>query len=331
MRIRIIAVGTKMPDWVEQGYAEYAKRMPRDCVVEMVELSLAQRSKNSDIAKAMEKEGEAMLAAEDIIKQLPKGVGYQWTGMSFQERQAGNQAPMLYALSILVVFLCLAALYESWSVPFAVMLVVPLGILGAVLFALGRGLSDDVYFQVGLLTTIGLASKNAILIVEFAKLLREEGKPRFEATTEACRLRLRPILMTSFAFILGVFPMVVAHGAGAEMRWSLGTAVFSGMLGVTFFGIFLTPVFFYVIEGLGETSFFQNSIVQRWGSSFVGGTVGLILGFLASKVGLGELHWALVGGFTLGALTAVLVQRGRRLRLLARAGSTTEPPPNKVH
>jgi multidrug efflux pump len=198
--------------------------------------------------------GEAMLAVEEIMAQLPKGVGYQWTGMSFQEREAGNQAPMLYALSVLVVFLCLAALYESWSVPFAVMLVVPLGILGAVLFALGRGLSDDVYFQVGLLTTIGLASKNAILIVEFAKTLHEQGMSLYDATMDAVRMRLRPIIMTSLAFMLGVTPLVISTGAGSGSQNAIGTGVFGGMLSATVLAIFFVPVFFVVV--------FQ--FAQRW-------------------------------------------------------------------
>lgn len=199
--------------------------------------------------------GEAMLAVEEIIKQLPNGVGYQWTGMSFQERQAGNQAPMLYALSILVVFLCLAALYESWSVPFAVMLVVPLGVLGAVLFAIGRGLSNDVYFQVGLLTTIGLASKNAILIVEFAKALHEQGMSLFDATMDAVRMRLRPIIMTSMAFMLGVTPLVIAHGAGSGSQNAIGTGVFGGMLSATVLAIFFVPVFFVVVFKLAQKWF----------------------------------------------------------------------------
>jgi multidrug efflux pump len=198
--------------------------------------------------------GEAMLAVEEIMAQLPKGVGYQWTGMSFQEREAGNQAPMLYALSVLVVFLCLAALYESWSVPFAVLLVVPLGILGAVLFALGRGLSDDVYFQVGLLTTIGLASKNAILIVEFAKTLHEQGMSLYDATMDAVRMRLRPIIMTSLAFMLGVTPLVISTGAGSGSQNAIGTGVFGGMLSATVLAIFFVPVFFVVV--------FQ--FAQRW-------------------------------------------------------------------
>lgn len=198
--------------------------------------------------------GDAMLAVEEIIKKLPAGVGYQWTGMSFQERQSGNQAPMLYAVSILVVFLCLAALYESWSVPFAVMLVVPLGVLGAVLFAIGRGLSNDVYFQVGLLTTIGLASKNAILIVEFAKVLHEQGMTLFDATMDAVRMRLRPIIMTSLAFMLGVTPLVISTGAGSGSQNAIGTGVFGGMLSATVLAIFFVPVFFVVV--------FQ--FAQRW-------------------------------------------------------------------
>ncbi len=199
--------------------------------------------------------GDAMLAAEEIIKQLPPGVGYQWTGMSFQERQSGNQAPALYAISILVVFLCLAALYESWSVPFAVMLVVPLGVLGAVLFAIGRGLSNDVYFQVGLLTTIGLASKNAILIVEFAKTLHEQGKSLVDATMEAVRMRLRPIIMTSMAFMLGVTPLVIARGAGSGSQNAIGTGVFGGMFSATVLAIFFVPVFFVVVFRLAQRWF----------------------------------------------------------------------------
>src|SRR5262249_45447815 len=152
--------------------------------------------------------------------------------------------------------------------------------------------------------------KNAILIVEFAKQLRNEGKPCFESTTEACRLRLRPILMTSFAFILGVFPMVVAEGAGAEMRWSLGTAVFSGMLGVTLFGIFLTPVFFYIIESLSETKLFRLPSVQWSGAVLFGGLAGVSIGFLTWKAGFPHLRWAMVGGIALGVITAVLVQGG---------------------
>ena len=199
--------------------------------------------------------GDAMLAVEEIIAKLPAGIGYQWTGMSFQERESGNQAPLLYALSILIVFLCLAALYESWSVPFAVILVVPLGVIGAVLFAMGRGLSNDVYFQVGLLTTIGLAAKNAILIVEFAKSLYEEGMDLLQATREAVRMRLRPIIMTSLAFMLGVTPLVLSTGAGSGSQNAIGTGVFGGMFSATVLAIFFVPVFFVVVFRLAERWF----------------------------------------------------------------------------
>ncbi|MFC3116812.1 efflux RND transporter permease subunit [Cellvibrio fontiphilus] len=199
--------------------------------------------------------GDAMLAVEEIIAKLPAGIGYQWTGMSLQERESGNQAPLLYALSILIVFLCLAALYESWSVPFAVILVVPLGILGAVVFAMARGLSNDVYFQVGLLTTIGLAAKNAILIVEFAKALYEQGMDLIAATMEAVRMRLRPIIMTSLAFMLGVTPLVISTGAGSGSQNAIGTGVFGGMFSATVLAIFFVPVFFVVVFRLAQRWF----------------------------------------------------------------------------
>jgi len=191
--------------------------------------------------------GDAMRAIEEIAAQLPPGIGIEWTGLSYQERMSGSQAPALYAISILVVFLCLAALYESWSVPTAVILVVPLGIVGSVLATMGRGLTNDVYFQVGLLTTIGLAAKNAILIVEFAKDLVEKGHGLLEATLEAARLRLRPILMTSLAFILGVLPLAVSTGAGSGSQKAIGTGVIGGMLSATVLGIYFVPVFFVLI------------------------------------------------------------------------------------
>ncbi|WP_421327941.1 efflux RND transporter permease subunit [Aeromonas veronii] len=191
--------------------------------------------------------GDAMAAIEQMVKQLPEGVGIEWTGLSFQERQAGSQAPALYAISLLVVFLCLAALYESWSIPFSVMLVVPLGVLGAIVAATLRGLENDVYFQVGLLTTIGLAAKNAILIVEFAKELYDKGMGLGEAVVEAARLRLRPILMTSLAFILGVLPLVISSGAGASSRNAIGTGVMGGMISATVLAIFFVPLFFVLV------------------------------------------------------------------------------------
>ncbi|EKM0378329.1 efflux RND transporter permease subunit [Cronobacter turicensis] len=193
--------------------------------------------------------GEAMALMESLAAKLPSGIGYDWTGLSYQERLSGNQAPALYAISLVVVFLCLAALYESWSIPFSVMLVVPLGIIGALLAASLRGLNNDVYFQVGLLTTIGLSAKNAILIVEFAKdLMEKEGRSLTDATLEAVRLRLRPILMTSLAFILGVLPLVLNRGAGSGAQNAVGTGVMGGMLSATLLAIFFVPVFFVVIR-----------------------------------------------------------------------------------
>ncbi|WP_025120370.1 MULTISPECIES: multidrug efflux RND transporter permease subunit AcrB [unclassified Serratia (in: enterobacteria)] len=193
--------------------------------------------------------GEAMDMMEQLAAKLPNGVGYDWTGMSYQERLSGNQAPSLYAISLIVVFLCLAALYESWSIPFSVMLVVPLGVIGALLAATMRGLENDVYFQVGLLTTIGLSAKNAILIVEFAKdLMDKEGKGLVESTLEAVRMRLRPILMTSLAFILGVMPLVISSGAGSGAQNAVGTGVMGGMVTATVLAIFFVPVFFVVVR-----------------------------------------------------------------------------------
>jgi multidrug efflux pump len=191
--------------------------------------------------------GEAMAAMESIVAKLPAGVGFEWSGLSYEEKTSGSGAAPLYAISLLVVFLCLAALYESWSIPVSVMLVVPLGVLGAVIGTLGRGLANDVFFQVGLLTTVGLSAKNAILIVEFAKELHERGKSAMEAALEAARMRLRPILMTSLAFILGVLPLAIAHGAGAGGQIAIGTAVIGGMISATILAILFVPLFFVLI------------------------------------------------------------------------------------
>jgi multidrug efflux pump len=204
--------------------------------------------------KAGKSTGDAIQAMEALAGQLPKGIGYDWTGLSYEERLSGSQAPMLYAISLTVVFLCLAALYESWSIPVAVMLVVPLGIIGTVLATLLRGLSNDVFFQVGLLTTVGLASKNAILIVEFAKENHDAGMELIEATVTAARQRLRPILMTSFAFILGVMPLAIATGAGAGGRTAIGTGVIGGMLTATILAVFLVPVFFVSVRSVFKRS-----------------------------------------------------------------------------
>ncbi len=197
--------------------------------------------------------GEAMAMMATLAQKLPEGFGFAWSGLSFQEQLSAGQAPALYVLSLLIVFLCLAALYESWSLPFSVMLVVPLGLLGAVSGAMLRGLYNDIYFQVGLLAIIGLSAKNSILIVEFAKEMADSGKGVIESTLEAVRLRLRPIIMTSLAFILGVLPLAISTGAGSGGQNAVGTGVVAGTLSATFLGLFFTPLFFVVISQLFKT------------------------------------------------------------------------------
>ncbi|WP_141214174.1 efflux RND transporter permease subunit, partial [Aeromonas sp. A35_P] len=224
---------------------QMVKQLPEGIGIEWTGLSYQERQAGSQAPG--KSTGDAMAAIEQMVKQLPEGIGIEWTGLSYQERQAGSQAPALYAISLLVVFLCLAALYESWSIPFSVMLVVPLGVLGAIVAATLRGLENDVYFQVGLLTTIGLSAKNAILIVEFAKELYDRGMGLSEAVVEAARLRLRPILMTSLAFILGVLPLVISTGAGASSRNAIGTGVMGGMISATVLAIFFVPLFFVLV------------------------------------------------------------------------------------
>lgn len=194
--------------------------------------------------------GQAMAEVERLVAKLPAGFGVEWTALSYQERQAGSQTPMLYALSLLVVFLCLAALYESWTIPTAVLMVAPLGILGATLANTLLGMQRDVYFQVAMLTTVGLTSKNAILIIAFATENLARGMELVEATMHAVRDRLRPILMTSFAFGLGVLPLALASGAGSGAQRAIGTGVLGGMLAGTVLGIFFVPLFFVVVERL---------------------------------------------------------------------------------
>jgi HAE1 family hydrophobic/amphiphilic exporter-1/multidrug efflux pump len=194
--------------------------------------------------------GEAMEIVERHAKELPAGIGYEWTGVSLQEREAGSQTLLLYTLSIAIVFLCLAALYESWSIPLAVILVVPLGVLGALIAAMLNWKMNDVYFQVGLLTTIGLTSKNAILIVEFAKDLYAKGTDLVTSAVTAARMRLRPILMTSLAFVLGSLPLLTSTGAGAAARSALGSAVVGGMISGTVLAIFFVPLLFVVVMKL---------------------------------------------------------------------------------
>ncbi|MEJ5975350.1 efflux RND transporter permease subunit [Novosphingobium sp. PS1R-30] len=194
--------------------------------------------------------GTAMAAMEELAAKLPPGIGFEWTGISYEEKLSGGQAPLLYALSLLIVFLCLAALYESWSVPIAVLLVVPLGVVGAMIAATLAGLNNDIYLQVGLITTIGVSAKNAILIVEFAEEKMRAGMPAAQAALEAAKLRLRPILMTSFAFVFGVLPLALSNGAGAGGQNAIGWAVVGGMLSATILAIFFVPLFFFVVKRL---------------------------------------------------------------------------------
>ena len=197
--------------------------------------------------------GEALAAMEALAAQnLPQGMTFEWTELALQEKLTGNTAVYLFVLAIVVVFLLLSAQYESWTLPLAIMLIVPLSMLAALLGVMLRGMDNNILTQIGLIVLVGLAAKNAILIVEFARQLEDTGKNTIEATVEACRLRLRPILMTAFAFILGVVPLVIASGPGAELRQALGTAVFFGMLGVTFLGLFLTPLFYVVIRTVSQ-------------------------------------------------------------------------------
>jgi multidrug efflux pump len=194
--------------------------------------------------------GDALAAMEEVAGKLPPGFGFEWSGTSSEERLSGSQAPFLFGLSVVAVFLCLAALYESWSIPAAVILIVPIGILGALSAVTMRGLTNDIYFKVGLIVIIGLAAKNAILIIQFARELQDKGHDLVDATMEACRLRFRPIVMTSIAFILGVLPLVVSHGAGANGRHAIGTGVMGGMIAATVLAVFFVPVFYVVIRRL---------------------------------------------------------------------------------
>jgi multidrug efflux pump len=275
--------------------------------------------------------GQAIAEIEAVAqKSLPRSMNTEWTEIMFVQIKAGDTTLAVFALAVVFVFLALAALYESWSLPLAVILVVPLCLLCSVVGVLLTHMAVNIFVQIGLVVLVGLACKNAILIVEFARQLHEEGKPRLEATAEACRLRLRPILMTSFAFILGVVPLVIATGAGSEMRRSLGTAVFSGMLGVTLFGVVLTPVFFYVIEGVGEMRLFA-ALTTRWvGSALVGALAGSGVGLLFLEVGIAHgpqapILGALIGG--LGALLVPMLQRWRNHR--PPTGSSPLSPPGE--
>ncbi|APW60673.1 efflux RND transporter permease subunit [Paludisphaera borealis] len=259
--------------------------------------------------------GEAIKAIdEQASHDLPLSMKTEWTELMFMQIKAGDTTLAVFSLAIACVFLALAALYESWSLPLAVILVVPLSLLCSVAGVLYTGNSVNIFVQIGLVVLVGLACKNAILIVEFALELNALGRSRFDATVEASRLRLRPILMTSLAFILGVVPLVLANGAGAEMRKSLGTAVFSGMLGVTIFGIFLTPVFYYVIKGLGESRLLSGAFMKRIGSPIAGGLLGAASGFLVAWLRSADEGRTMALGAAIGVLMGLMVLGLGRLR-----------------
>jgi multidrug efflux pump subunit AcrB len=196
--------------------------------------------------------GEAIEVMERLAADLPPGYGFSWVEIAYQEKQAGNTAVLVFCLAVAFVFLLLSAQYESWGLPLAVIMIMPMCLFGAIAGILIRGMENNILSQIGFVVLIGLAAKNAILIVEFARQQEDGGMDRFQAAVEACRLRLRPIMMTSMAFILGVVPLVISSGPGAEMRQALGTAVFAGMLGVTFFGLLFTPIFYVFVRGFNE-------------------------------------------------------------------------------
>jgi multidrug efflux pump len=273
---------------------------------------------------------------ETVAESLPLSMTGEWTELMFVQIRAGNTAIYVFLLAVAAVFLALAALYESWSLPLAVILVVPMCLLCSVSGVLYTGRDVNIFVQIGLVVLVGLACKNAILIVEYAKQKHTEGLPRYEATLEACQLRLRPILMTSFAFIIGVIPLVVASGAGSEMRRSLGIAVFSGMVGVTLFGIFLTPIFFSVILGLSETSLFASAAMRWVGSTVVSGAAGSGIGFLFARLaraGVLRTYWSMgIGGAAgvLAALIALGIHERVRYQQSAARRAHASPPHLKI-
>ena len=277
--------------------------------------------------------GDAIASINEVSREtLPISMSGEWTELMFVQIRAAERNPALYifALAVASVFLALAALYESWALPLAVILVVPMCLFCSVSGVRYTNRDVNIFVQIGLVVLVGLACKNAILIVEYAKQKHREGWSRHEATREACRLRLRPILMTSFAFIIGVIPLAVASGAGAEMRRSLGIAVFSGMLGVTLFGIFLTPVFFSVIQGLSETRIF-TSVATRWaGSTLLSGVAGMGIGFAFAQLGIFETSRGLQVGGSAGCLATLgVLGLHRMIRRQAIAGREARSSPMK--
>jgi multidrug efflux pump subunit AcrB len=260
---------------------------------------------------------------------LPLSMRMEWTELMYMQLKAGNQGFYVFLLAILCVFLALSALYESWTLPLAVILVVPLCLLSSIAGVLFTNRDINIFVQIGLIVLVGLACKNAILIVEYAKQLHQEGQPVFEATRVASKLRLRPILMTSFAFIFGVMPLCFAAGAGAEMRRSLGVAVFSGMLGVTLFGIFLTPVFFYFLQTLGESRLFASATARWTVSSTAGGLLGLAIGYLLGLMGVVRLPWSAIVGAGAGvSLMLGLLEIRRRMKPLLGANGNANGGPH---
>ena len=232
--------------------SEFVQAKWENSPLQLVRYKGYQAIKITGSAAAGYSSGDAIKEMERLAEQLPEGFAVEWTGLSLQEQQSASEAPMLMVLSMLVVFLVLAALYESWAVPLSVLMVVPLGLLGAVLAVMMRDMSNDVFFKVGMITIIGLSAKNAILIVEFAKQMHEGGKGLLESTIEAARMRLRPILMTSLAFTLGVVPLMIASGASAETQHAIGTGVFGGMVSGTILAIFFVPVFYFTVMKVVE-------------------------------------------------------------------------------
>jgi multidrug efflux pump len=270
--------------------------------------------------------GDMIKAIEQVSAEtLPITTKTEWTELAFMQLRAGDKGIIVFLLAILSVFLALSALYESWTLPLAVILVVPMSMLSSIVGVRNTGRDVNIFVQIGLVVLVGLACKNAILVVEFAKQMHGEGKSRYESTVLASRLRLRPILMTSFAFIFGVIPLVIASGAGAEMRRSLGTAVFSGMLGVTMFGIFLTPVFFFVIQGIGETKFLSSTAIRRISSCATGAVLGGSIGFLLGRLETVRQPWGAIVGAILGLslLLAAFEIHRRVLPLLRTNGKRT--------
>jgi multidrug efflux pump len=252
--------------------------------------------------------GEAIDTVNRVTAEsLPRAMTTEWTDLFYLQIRTGNTAIYVFLLAVVFVFLALAALYESWALPLVVILVVPLCLLCSVEGVRWAGKSVDIFVQIGLIVLVGLACKNAILIVEFAEVLHKEGKPRHEAAIEASRLRIRPILMTSLAFVLGVVPLILSSGAGAEMRRSLGIAVFWGMLGVTVFGVFLTPVFFVLVQRGVDARLFAAAMTRWAGSALVGGLLGTTAGFLLARLGVGTLPWTAVIGGGIGAVALVAV------------------------